>query len=67
MGEVDAGREEGDCECSRRRKEGGPINSVSEDMVCHFSGNLKAVTLNFTDLTSYQQSSYFRFNLGPAE
>ena len=50
-----------------REEEENRISLVSGNMVCNFSGNLKAVTLNFTDLTSYQESSYFRFNLCPAE
>lgn len=50
-----------------RKEEESQTNSVSENMICNFSENLKAITLNFTDLTSYQESSYFRFNLCPTE
>lgn len=46
-----------------RKEEENQTNLVSENMMCNFSENLKAITLNFTDLTSYQESSYFRFNL----
>ena len=46
-----------------RKDEENKINLVSENMICNFLENLKAITLNFTEFTSYQESSYLRFNL----
>lgn len=33
-----------------RKEEESQTNLVSENMICNFSENLKAITLNFTDL-----------------